>query len=54
MLVEALILGGQNRADQRLGHLIDVDDCSALLAKLSNQLAVSAVNSEWNLRLIIR
>ncbi|MNC98141.1 hypothetical protein D3C83_160110 [compost metagenome] len=53
MLVEALVLGRQNGIEHRLGHIADLHHRPALLAELSDQLAVSAVHAQRDLRLVV-
>jgi len=53
VLVEALVLGGQDRGDHRLGHARDRHERAALLAEFAQQGAFRAVDAQRDLRLIV-
>ena len=53
VLVEALVLGGEDRRFSTCGHVVDPDHRAALLAELADQLAVGGVDPQRDLRLVV-
>ena len=53
MLVEALVLGGEDGLFHHLRDFLDVDDGAALLAELAEEVAFGARHPQRDLRLVV-
>ncbi len=53
VLVEAIVLGGQNGVLQDRGNVLNGDDGPALLAVFADQVPVGGVNTQRNLRAVV-
>ena len=53
MLIEALVLGGQNGLFHDIRDFADPDDGPAFLAEFAEQLAFGGDNAQRNLRLVV-
>ena len=53
VVVEALVLGGEDRVDHRLGDVLDRDERAPLLAEFADQRAFGAVDPQRDLRLVV-
>ena len=53
MLVESLVLGGEDRIAHRFRHGIDLDHRAPFLAEFADQQALAAVDAQRHLGLVI-
>jgi hypothetical protein len=53
MLVEAVVLGRQDRLLHQIGNSVDPDQGASLFTEFTDQLSIGAVNAQRNFRLVV-